>query len=280
MKQVIYLLAGATLMFTACGNEESREDAAENMETTETVIKATPVSMTEVKGSPDFFNATISLNNVSTEPDGENVKVTFDFGVKNYALKKQTEDAEIKMCNNSAQGQHIHFILDNEPYAALYDPTHTVSLAKNTEHYLLAFLSRSYHESLKNKEAVLMYHFKIDENGKVVKLDDPGTPMVFYSRPKGNYVGEADMANLLFDFYPWNTELSGNGNKVLAQIQADNIDTTIRVDKWQAYFLHNLPAGKPKITLTLVDKDGNKINGPMTEVTREFTLAVEEPLPQ
>jgi hypothetical protein len=184
------------------------------------------------------------------------------------------------MCNNSAQGQHIHFILDNEPYAALYDPTHTVSLAKNTEHYLLAFLSRSYHESLKNKEAVLMYHFKIDEKGKVVKLDDPGTPMVFYSRPKGNYVGEADMANLLFDFYPWNTELSGNGNKVLAHIQADNIDTTISVDKWQAYFLHNLPAGKPKITLTLVDKDGNKINGPMTEVTREFTLAVEEPLPQ
>ncbi len=280
MKQVIYLLAGATLMFTACGNEESREDAAENMETTETVIKATPVSMTEVKGSPDFFNATISLDKVSTQPDGENVKVTFDFGVKNYALKKQTEDAETKMCNNSAQGQHIHFILDNEPYAALYDPTHTVSLAKNTEHYLLAFLSRSYHESLKNKAAVLMYHFKIDENGKVVKLDDPGTPMVFYSRPKGNYVGEADMANLLFDFYPWNTELSGNGNKVLAHIQADNIDTTISVDKWQAYFLHNLPAGKPKITLTLVDKDGNKIDGPMTEVTREFTLAVEEPLPQ
>ncbi len=280
MKHVIYLLAGGMLMFTACGSEESKQETAENMETTETVMKATPVSMTEVKGSPEFFGATISLDKVSTQPDGENVKVTFDFGVKNYALKKQTEDAASKMCNNSAQGQHIHFILDNEPYAALYDPTHTVSLAKNTEHYLLAFLSRSYHESLKNKEAVLMYHFKIDENGKVVKLDDPGTPMVFYSRPKGDYVGEDNTTNLLLDFYPWNTNLSNNGNKVVAHIQAENIDTAMTVDKWHAYFLHHLPMGKPKITLTLVDKDGNKIDGPMTEVTREFTLAHDEPLPQ
>ncbi len=280
MKQVIYILAGATLMFTACGEEASREETADNMDTQETVMKATPINMTEVKGSPDFFGATILLGDISTKPDDENVKVTFNFNVKNYALKKQTEDAASKMCNNSEKGQHIHFILDNEPYAALYDPTHTVSLAKNTEHYLLAFLSRSYHESLKNKEAALMYHFKIDEKGKVVKMDDPGTPMVFYSRPKGDYIGEDNTTNLLFDFYPWNTELSNNGNKVLARIQADNMDTTMTVDKWQAYFLHNLPTGKPKITLTLADKDGNKIDGPMTEVTREFTLAHDEPLPQ
>ncbi len=279
MKYVIYLLAGATLMFTACGEDAGREETADNMDTPETVMKATPINMTEVKGSPEFFGATISLGDISTKPDGENVKVTFNFNVKNYALKKQTEDAASKMCNNSDQGQHIHFILDNEPYAALYDPTHTVSLPKNTEHYLLAFLSRSYHESLKNKEAVLMYHFKIDEKGNVVKMDDPGTPMVFYSRPKGDYVGEANTNNLLLDFYPWNTELSGNGNKVIVHIQAENIDTSMSVDKWQAYFLHNLPMGKPKITLTLVDKDGNKINGPMTEVTREFTLAHDEPLP-
>lgn len=280
MKHVIYLLAGATLMFTACGEETGKEETANNMDTQEAVMKATPINMTEVKGSPEFFGATISLRDVSTTPDGENVKVTFDFNVKNYALKKQTEDAASKMCNNSDQGQHIHFILDNEPYAALYDPTHTVSLPKNTEHYLLAFLSRSYHESLKNKEAALMYHFKIDDKGNAVKMDDPGTPMVFYSRPKGDYVGEDNTTNLLFDFYPWNTKLSGNGNKILAHIQADNMDTTIRIANWQAYFLHHLPMGKPKITLTLADKDGNKIDGPMTEVTREFTLAYDEPLPR
>lgn len=279
MKHIIYLLAGGVLLFSACGSEETKQEAADNMEATEMVMKQAGIKLTEVNGSPEYEGAAISLGKVTTAADGENVKVTFNFSVKNYDLKQQTADAGSKMCNNSGQGQHIHFILDNEPYAALYDPTHTVSLAKNTEHYLLAFLSRSYHESLKNKEAVLMYHFKVDEKGNVVKMDDPGTPMVFYSRPKGNYVGEADITNLLFDFYPWNTELSGTGNKVMAHIQAENVDTTLSVDKWQAYFLHNIPVGKPKITLTLVDKDGNKIDGPMTEVTREFTVALEEPLP-
>lgn len=278
MKHVTYLLAGATLFLAACGDGTGNNENAENADTM-VVMKSTPINMTVVKGSPEFFGAEISMGDVSTKPDGENVKVTFNFNVKNYALKKQTEDAASKMCNNSEQGQHIHFIIDNEPYAALYEPTHSVSLPKNSEHYLLAFLSRSYHESLKNKEAAMMYHFKIDEKGNVMKMDDPGTPMVFYSRPKGEYIGEANTNNLLFDFYPWNTSLGQNGSKVMARIQAENVDTTMEITDWQPYFLHNMPIGKPKITLTLVDKDGNKVTGPMTEVTREFTLAHDEPLP-
>lgn len=277
MKHVTYLLAGAMMIFSACGEGANNEEAG-NADAG-AAIKSTPINMTVVQGSPEFFGAEISLGDVTTKPDAENVNVTFNFNVKNYALKKQTEDAASKMCNNSDQGQHIHFILDNQPYAALYEPTHTVSLPKNSEHYLLAFLSRSYHESLKNKEAALMYHFKIDENGKVVKMDDPGTPMVFYSRPKGEYIGEANTNNLLFDFYPWNAKLGGNDYKVLARIEGENLDTTMSVDNWQPYFLHNMPMGKPKITLSLVDKDGNKVSGPMTEVTREFTLAHDEPLP-
>lgn len=271
MKYSVYLLAAATLFFASCGDEAAEQDD-------DAVMKPAPIEMTEVQGSPEFEGAEISMGDVTTAPEGDMVNVTFNFNVKNYELMNQTDDAATKMCANSDKGQHIHFIMDNEPYAALYEPTHSVSLEKNSEHYLLAFLSRSYHESIKSPGAVLLYHFKVDENGKVEKLEDPTSPMVFYSRPKGDYVGEDNTANLLFDFYTWNTEMGNNTNHVLAHIKGEGVDTTMVVTDWKAYFLHNMPMGKPSITLTLVDKDGNKLDGPMTEVTREFNLSLGEPL--
>lgn len=272
MKHLVYLFAGATLFFTACNSEE--ESTTEE----QAVMTQTGISLSDVEGSPDFDGASLSVGSITTEADGDKVNVKFNFDVLDYELMNQTDDADSKMCANSGKGQHIHFILDNQPYAALYEPTHTVSLEKNSEHYLLAFLSRSYHESVKSEGASLVYHFKVDENGNVVKMDDPTEPMLFYSRPKGDYVGKADIDNLLFDFFPWNTEIGNDGNHVLAHIKGDGVDTTMVIKDWKAYFLHNMPTGSPSITLTLVDKDGNKIEGPMTEVTRDFTLSLDEPI--
>lgn len=275
MKSIFYLV-GTALLFSACGdgNEKKTE------ETTTAAPAAPAVSVSDVTGSPEYDGATIALGKTAAEAAGDSVKVTFNFDVKNYELKSQTADAAGKMCNNSDQGQHIHFIMDNQPYAALYEPKHAVTLAKNTEHYLMAFLSRSYHESVKTKGAALVYHFKVDENGKVQKLDDPATPMVFYSRPKGDYVGEKNTKNLLFDFYVWNTALAADSNQVLAHIKGNGVDTTMVVKDWRAQFLHNMPMGKSNITLTLAGKDGKKLDGPMTEVTREFGLSADEPLAQ
>ncbi len=272
MKNVLYCLVAGTLMMTACNDEPKQENTEE--------VAPPSVTVSDVQGSPEYDGATIGIGDVKAEPSGDSVKVTFNFDVKNYELKSQTADAASKMCNNSDQGQHIHFIMDNAPYAALYEPTHTVSLAKNSEHYLMAFLSRSYHESLKTKGAALVYHFKVDENGKVQKMDDPATPMVFYSRPKGDYVGEANTKNLLLDYYVWNTTLGNDSNHVLAHIKGNGVDTTMTMKDWRAQFLHNMPMGKSNITLTLADKDGKKVDGPMTEVTREFGLSADEPLAQ
>ncbi len=262
---------GTVLLFAACADNAEKEE--------ETVIKQTPVELSEAVGSPEYDGAKLSVQSVTALEEDGKVNVGFNFSVENYELMSQTADADVKMCANSAKGQHIHFILDNQPYAALYEPHHQVVLEKNTEHYLLAFLSRSYHESVKSEGASILYHFKVTEDGKVEKLDDPTTPMLFYSRPKGQYVGAANTDKLLFDFFPWNTEIGADGNHVLAHIKGNNVDTTMVITDWKAYFLHHIPTGTPEITLTLVDKDGNPIEGSMTKVTREFTLATEEPLP-
>lgn len=277
MKKITALgFSSAILLSMAACQQNAGSENNENKDTVHAEKTAT-ITLADVPTSPDFPNASISIGNVSTAtPEGDSVKVSFSFDVKNYELKAQTTDATEKLCNNSKDGQHIHFILDNAPYKALYEPKNETILPKNSEHYLVAFLSRSYHESLKNKGAAVMFHFKIDENGALKKLDVPTTPMLTYSRPKGDYLGK-DTENILLDFYVWNATL-GNDYKVTVNVNGNGVDTTMTITEWKSYFLKNLPMGKVTIKLTLVDKDDNKVNGPETEVTREINLAQDEPM--
>lgn len=268
---------GVTVLLAACDNSTKTETTEHMQDSSMAEAHANPIALANVNDAQEFPNAQLSFGQVTAVPQGDSVKVSFNFNVKNYELKNQTADSNSKLCNNSDKGQHIHFILDNKPYVALYEPKHETVLAKNTEHHVLVFLSRSYHMSIKSKGAAALYTFKIDENGKLQKMDNPSTPMVFYSRPKGDYLGK-DTKNLLFDFYVWNANLAQDGYKVKANIKGNGLDTTMTITDWKPYFLQNMPMGKPSITLTLVDKDGNKVNGPETEVTREFNLAQDEPM--
>ncbi len=273
VKNLLPLAAGICLLHTSCQNSGNKGDNA-----ADSVAQRAPIELADVPSSPEYPDAQLTIDNVKAEKQGnDSAKVSFVFNVKNYELQSQTADAGSKNCNNSGKGQHIHFILDNKPYVALYEPKHDIVLANNTEHYLLCFLSRSYHESVKSPGAAVIYHFRVDENGKLQKLDDPTAPMVFYSRPKGDYIG-ADTKNLLFDFYVWNATLGNDSYKIKAHVAGDGVDTTLTITDWKTYFLKNMPMGKPNITLTLVDKDGNKVDGPGSEVTREFSLSKDEPM--
>ncbi len=280
MKSRLLFLSGVIIAtaFASCGgNDNSNKGNAP----TDSVKPAPlpPVALVAVSPSPDFPGATLTIKKVGAEKAGkDSAKVTFSFDVKNYELKLQTADNGAKNCNNSDKGQHIHFILDNGPYKPLYEPTNDVTLANDgKEHYLVAFLSRSYHESIKSKGAAVVYHFKIDEKGNLKKLDNPKTPMVIYSRPKGDYAGK-DTVNLLLDFYVLNDTLSPGGYKVQAEITNQDKPTqhlTTTIDKWASNFIQNLGTGKSKVTLTLIDKDGKPVEGPQTSASREFTLKVQ-----
>ena len=273
-QRLFSLSALAFSLFTVSCQQSSAEN--ETTQTDSTATMNQPIVLEEVKDAQEFPDAQLSMGNVTATPAGDSVKLSFNFDVKNYELKSQTSDEASKLCNNSDKGQHIHFILDNRPYVALYEPKHETTVAKNSEHYVMAFLSRSYHMSLKSQGVAVLYHFKIDENGKLQKMDDPKTPMVFYSRPKGDYLGK-DTENVLFDFYVWNATL-GNDYNVKANITSNGKDTSIMISDWKPYFLKNLPMGKTTITLTMVDKDGNKVEGDNTEVSRDINLAKDEPM--
>ena len=145
MKKIVLpvIVAGSVLLLASCGESTPKE---EQNNTTDSVTAAPPpVAIASVTPSPEFPNASLAVSAKGEKVGKDSAKVVFAFDVKNYELKMQTADNGTKLCNNSAQGQHIHFILDNQPYKALYEPKNEVTLANNTEHYLMAFLSRSYH---------------------------------------------------------------------------------------------------------------------------------------
>lgn len=266
------LLAAAALSLAACNNPGTSNDTN----------KATPPgkpTLADVPASPAFPGAALTMSSATATMQGkDSAKVSFAFDVKNYELKMQTGDASGKLCNNSDKGQHIHFILDNKPYVALYEPKNEVTVPLNTEHYLMCFLSRSYHESIKEPGVSVLYHFKVDEKGAIQKLDDPKTPMLFYSRPKGDYLGK-DTANILLDFYLTNAAL-GADYSVKADVKNEtlNTDTSFTLKEWKPKFIQNLRSGKCSVTLTLMGKDGKPVDGPNTTMTRNFQLAASEPL--
>jgi hypothetical protein len=269
--KLFFLLMAITiqaLLFTSCGgdagNVENKDAAAADTSMVATNT-GSDIRLTPFPSSPEFPNAIISFGY-------QNGK--FMFKSMNYQLKEQTPDAPQKMCANSKDGQHIHLIIDNEPYDAVYEPTFEKAVEDGT-HYLLAFLGRSYHESIKTSGAGMAFKAEI-KNGSIHNGPMVEEAMLFYSRPKGKYVGKAETGKVMLDFYLVNTTLSPTGNKVKVLV---NGEKEFIVDKWEPYFIEGLPMGDNKIKLTLVDNIGNPVNVPLNPVERVFTL-LEDPTEQ
>ncbi|MCX6352584.1 MAG: hypothetical protein NTX03_12115 [Bacteroidetes bacterium] len=274
---VVVALAGSTF-FLGCNNSKPTE--AERNETTkdstthdmskmdteaghigEMVGEDGKMMIHYFKGTTEYSDAKLEMK----QPVMKDGKLHFEYNVENYKLAEQTPDADATHCNNSKKGQHIHFILNNTPYKALYKTEFDTALAPG--HYvLLSFLSRSYHESIKNKTAFALAEFDIGiKTNKTPKAYTD--PRLFYSRPKGEYVGD-DAKTVLLDFYLTNTEISESGNKVKATINGKDFMLT----KWTTYALIDLPMGENKIKLSLVDKDGKAVGGEENIVERTITL--------
>jgi len=267
------ITAALALMVGAigCNNSSTKgTDGADSSSSidTNTAQKMDSITVSPIADSKEFPGADLQIASITAEKVGtDSAKVTVKYTVKNFKLTEMTDDAHAAHMANSHDGQHIHFILDNKPYTALYKPENSVTVPLNSEHYLLSFLSRSYHESIKTTEASKLVKFKIDAMGKLTTDATPKEPSLFYSRPKGEYKGE-ETKNLLLDFYLVNTSLSPDGNKVIADINGQ----TFTLDKWGPYEIKGLPLGNNKVKLTLVDKEGNAVTGDNVSVERDIKL--------
>ena len=212
------------------------------------------IELNELKGSVNFVNSKLTLKEYIL--DSTSYKFTFE--VENYKLGNQTEKTLVPNLANSDKGQHIHFITNNGPYSAHYESKFEKYIEEKNS-IMLAFLSRSYHESVKNKNAYVLM-----QTGEKYNLDNE---YIFYSRPKGNYSGN-NAEKILLDFYLVNTEISKEGNRVRVTIN----DQEFMIYKWVPYYIEGLQKGEATIKLELLNNNNKLVETEYNPTTRTINI--------
>ena len=183
----------------------------------------------------------------------------------------QVQDLPIFKNSELDMGPHLHVILDNQPYIAVYDlnqPLVLPDLSPGT-HTLRIFASRPWHESFKNESAYAQTTFhiftKTDDNNP-----DSTQPLLTYSRPKGNYGAEP----ILLDFYLTNAPLHLVAQENTKDEIADwRIRCTINgssfvIDRWEPIYLKGFKPGKNWVQLEFLDEQGNPVKNVFNNTVR------------
>lgn len=216
-----------------------------------------PGTLNQLEVDQDIENVQLDI----TQPaDGEVIdngdEVTVEFDLNNYRAGEEI-------------GQHVHVIVDNEPYIAHYNADKPLVLKDLSEgtHTLRVFPARHYHLSVKAPDAYDTIYFHVGKKDNDFEFDRT-EPYITYSRPKGTYKRDA-ADKLLLDFYAQHVDI---GDDAYVEYQIDD-RTPRRLDEWRPVILPNLEPGKHDVTLRLVDESGELIeNGGYNKTTRTITV--------
>jgi hypothetical protein len=203
--------------------------------------------------------------------DSPNVEVVVDADSFETGIQTDTERAQ--EIANSGNGQHFHLILDNQPYMANYEAGAPFDIGELEPgaHTLVAFPSRSYHESVKSDTSYDVVNFYVGEESGEFMLS-PDEPAIIYSRPKGTYSG-AGAEKIMLDFYLHAVDLSSDGYKAKYTIRSGGSEVaSITLTEWIPAFVTGLSSGTYEVNLQLLDADGNVVPGPFNDTTREITV--------
>lgn len=260
------------------------------------------VDMMKARGEQDEAKPTLKI--VSPAKDGvitgSKVEVKLDLSgdLKGYMPHKDPA---------TGKGNHIHVILDNQPYEAYYELGQPFELRNVVagKHTLRVFPSRPWHESYKDEGAFQMVTFTVKGGGDAAKPTttnsgqtmannnsspattasregkdfpastagevDSAKPLLTYSRPKGEYK-DADADPIMIDFWLTGAKLKGDGGEHRVRYIVDDNEPKF-IDKWEPIWLSGWINGKHTVRLELLDKDGKPVdNGGYNTTSREITV--------
>lgn len=292
----------------------------ENSNTTATTTVSPPVAkelsvvsrperieeMVRQRGEQDQASPTLRVispaNNSNINGSTVEVRLALGGDLKGYQPGKDPQ---------TGMGNHIHVILDNQPYEAYYNLNQPFELRNVAagQHTLRVFPSRPWHESYKNDGAFQIVTFTVKgggdtskptttnsgqvmapaqspsaaaspspaREGKDVASSTAGAvdltkPLLTYSRPKGDYAG-AEADPIMIDFWLHNAKLQSDGGEYRIRYTVEGM-TPGFIDKWGPIWLSGWTPGKHTVKLELIDKDGNVVeNGGYNSTTREINVS-------
>jgi len=306
---LLAMLASAFLFISCAGNSDNASTTATTTVTPPPTQKLAVVArpqkildLMKARGEQDEAQPTLKV--VSPAKDaaitGSKVEVKLDLSgdLKGYMPHKDPA---------TGKGNHIHVILDNQPYEAYYELGQPFELRNVVagKHTLRVFPSRPWHESYKNDGAFQMVTFTVKGGGDAAKptttnsgqtmannnsspatttpregKDFPAStagevdstkPLLTYSRPKGEYK-DADADPIMIDFWLTGAKLKGDGGEYRVRYIVDDAEPQF-IDKWEPIWLSGWLNGKHTVRLELLDKDGKPVeNGGYNTTSREITV--------
>lgn len=214
------------------------------------------------KNSPAPANVRFQITEPTADQVVQGPDVTVKFTIENWKLYKEGD-----------HGQHIHFILDNEPYQAHY--SNEPFVFKNVSagpHVIRGFPSRPWHESVKQDTAFNMVQFYVNDKSGA-PLVDPAKPMLVYSRPKGEYLlskppfGQP-VKGIMVDWFLKNVKL---GKQTGYSVRATINGQPYVFQEWRPHYVQGLAEGEHTFKLELLHK-GQPVEGNFNTTERKITI--------
>lgn len=314
-KQTNRILIGALslMLLAGCASHEENKNTTATTTASPPIVKELTVvprpqtieELMKQRGEQDQATPTLRVitpaNNSTVNGSTVAVKLDLAGDLKGYVPHKDPA---------TDKGNHIHLILDNQPYEAYYNLDQPFELRNVAEgkHTLRVFPSRPWHESYKNEGAFQIVTFTVKGGGDPAKPTttntgqvmapaqspsataspsparegkdvtastagdvDPTKPLLTYSRPKGDYAG-AEADPIMIDFWLTNGKLQSDGGEYRVRYTIDGGAPRF-IDVWKPIWISGWTSGKHTIKLELVDKSGNPVeNGGYNSTTREINV--------
>lgn len=221
-----------------------------------------PVVITELNKSLQKYQPQVKIISPKIDQNFDETSIKVQLKVEDYPLFKNEE---------KQMGNHLHLILDNEPYRPIYNLDQPIILENLTPgtHTLRVFPVKPWHESFKNNGAYAQTTFHIltksEDNNP-----DPNLPLLTYSRPTGTYGAEP----IMLDFYLTNTPLHLVAQEnPQDQVKDWRIKVTINgqtflLDSWQPIYLTGFNKGNNWVKLEYIDESGNEVKNVFNNTVR------------
>jgi hypothetical protein len=254
------LLLGALV---ACGDADRDDD-------TDTAPPAEDRPQAQLLVSPETHVAPAARLEIVTPSDGQRFQegdsIPVQFNLAGFELRTPTPSGDERGLARAPDGQHIHLIVNDRSYQAIYDidqPVMVGGLSAGT-HVIRAFPGRDWHESVKTPESFAQVLVVVGD----AELDTYIGPVVVYSRPQGVYEG-AQADSILVDFFVDNIELGDDAYQLLFTLDGEQ---TFRITEWQPYLLVGLESGEHTLRMELFDPLGEPVETPWLPVERTFEI--------
>jgi hypothetical protein len=253
------------------------------------------VELMKARGEQDEAKPTIKIVSPGKDAviNGTKVEVKLDLSgdLKGYMPHKDPA---------TSKGNHIHVILDNQPYEAYYELGQPFELRNVVagKHTLRVFPSRPWHESYKNDGAFQMVSFTVKGGGDASKPTTTGSGQTMSNNNAGannnssptaappregkdfaaSTAGDVDATKPLLTYSrPKGEYKAEDADPIMidfwltgGKLQGDGGEYRVRyivdddepkfIDKWEPIWLSGWINGKHTVRLELLDKDGKPVD--------------------